>query len=283
MFCLILIAGLPTPMTVSVRGLLEPIDHQIVYAPQDAFVSTLHVDHGDIVQAGDLLATLIDPQLDQQIDECLGEQSVLQEQMRELQTAMISMVNKSAEERGRIEGDFKVVRQKLDGNGRQLQLLQQQRDQLTVRAQQSGRVVGWRMRQQLADRPVHRSQQLMEVVADDGGWIVRAEVPQDRIDHVLRRLGDGSKRTILEADVVFQSFPNQAVRGELRQVGLAAFADSTNPPTGIAEVAVPTTELPIRQSGAAATVAIPCGTKPLFYVAFQDLIRTISQTIRIYL
>ncbi|QDS89551.1 hypothetical protein EC9_37510 [Rosistilla ulvae] len=275
------VAMLPVPMVVSADGKLEPLDKQTVYAPRDAVVDKVHVTHGDMVQPGDILAELIDPQLDQQIDDCLGQQNVLQQRDRELKALMISMAGKTSEERERIEGEFKVVQQKRDGIARQLHLLQQQRTDLTLRASLAGQVIGWRIQHELADRPVRRSQQLLQVVDPDGRWVVRASVPQERIDHVLRAV-DGSQQPV-DAQVIFRSFPSQPLAGSLQNIGLAALTAESEPATGMAEIAVETDLLPIRQPGAIATVAIPCGREPLFYVAFQDLIRAVSEAIGVYL
>ncbi|WP_417738084.1 HlyD family efflux transporter periplasmic adaptor subunit [Rosistilla oblonga] len=275
------VAMIPVPLIVSAEGKLEPVDKQIVYAPRDAMVSKVLVAHGDHVQRGDILAELIDPQLDQQIDDCLGQQNVLEQRDRELKALMISMAGKSSEERERIEGEFKVVQQKRDGIARQIRLLQTQRTGLTLRAAQAGQVIGWRIQQELADRPVRRSQQLLQVVDPDGRWVVRASVPQERIDHVLQAV-DGSDKPV-DAQVVFRSFPNQPINGNLQNVGLAALTAESEPATGMAEVAIETADLPIRQPGAIATVAIPCGQEALVYVAFQDLIRAVSEAIGVYL
>ncbi|QDV70267.1 hypothetical protein Poly24_39870 [Rosistilla carotiformis] len=275
------IAMLPVPMVVSADGKLEPVDKQIVYAPRNAVVTKVHVEHGDMVRPGDLLAEMIDPQLDQQIDDCLGQQNVLEERDRELKAMMISMARKSSEERERIEGEFRIVQQKRDGIARQLQLLQDQRAELTLRADQAGQIIGWQIQQELTDRPVHRSQKLLQVVDPDGRWVVHAGVPQQRIDHVLGAI-DASEADV-DVQLIFRSFPNQPIAGALRNVGLAAVTSESEAAVGMAEIRVETAALPIREPGATATVAIPCGRKPLVYVAFQDLIRTVSEAIGVYL
>lgn len=278
---LAVIAVIPVPMVVSADGKLEPLDKQVVYAPRDAVVTQVLVSHGDMVQPGDVLAELIDPQLDQQIDDALGQQNVLQQRDRELKALMISMAGKSSDQRERIEGEFEVVQQKRQGIARQLRLLQQQRTDLTLRATQAGQVIGWRIQQELTDRPVRRSQQLLQVVDPDGQWVVRADVPQERIDHVLRAI-DASEDPV-DVQVIFRAFPGQPLPGKLHNVGLAANTVGSGTAMGMAEIDLETAALPIRETAASATVAIPCGRRPLVYVAFQDLIRAVSEAVGVYL
>lgn len=290
---IVVLGALPVPMVVTAEARLEPRQVQILYAPRDAVVAEMWIEHGDQVQTGDALLRLVDSELDRSLNALLGRRAVLTERAAELRARLVSRTVNDADEAERLQTEQRVTSEELRSVAAELVVLEEERERLVLRSDRSGLVDAWQIRERLANRPVRRGQSLFRIVAPDGGWLIEADVPQNRLDHVIASEQNGPTR----GEVVLTAFPDRAVSGQLEKIGPAAWMPgggqspaslaAATPsmgaePTGTVTFSVDPDDLPLLQAGAPAKIGIDCGYRPLAYVACQDLVRTVVGWLRLY-
>lgn len=308
--CLVaIIACMPVPMKVTGRAELSAVGTQFLYAPAAGTISEVFVQHGQAVDVGDPLMQMVDRTLDEQAEVLLGQQAVLIERTAELSGQLMNGTSRRREDQTRSQSEQKVIAQQLDSLDRQLAMLAEQRERLTIRSDREGIVDGWRLKRNMEGRPVKAGEPLLAVIQPDQGWLVEAFIPQSRLDHFLtqvdsvsvvpsqdREVGiattDGelndlfsgdSERPTLKAQVVLQSHPQLAFTAQLVDVGPAIVQQADTGPVSRALFELSSEGLPAIQTGSPATVSIDCGRRPLAYVAFQDFIRTFRGAVGLYL
>ncbi|QEG39446.1 HlyD family efflux transporter periplasmic adaptor subunit [Roseimaritima ulvae] len=278
------VAVIPVPLVVTARAELAAIGTQFLYAPSDGVVTEVFVQHGQPVQSGDVLLTITDRDLEDQIEILSGQRAVLVERSAELSTSLTDGSLRRREDQTRLQGEKKVLAQQLASIDRQLALHYEQRERLTLRSQRDGVVDGWQLSRTLQGRPVSAGQALLSVIDPATGWQVQAYVPQNRLDHVLAAAQhhDGGEE-VLHANVILDSHPQHSYQARLVDLGPAITLQADVGPAARALFALPPEGLPELQTGSPAEIAIDCGKRPLLYVAFQDLIRSLRAHAGMYL
>ena len=279
-------AFFPLPLIVTAAAIVKPADSQSISTPRDAIVQRVHVEHGQIVHWGDPLVTLVDPELEREITELIGRRAVLAQQQSRWTDALVDTSSSQTEQNEQIEGQRSLVIEEISSVDQQLELLQQIKASLVVRADRGGIVEGWRIKERFSGRPLRRGDHLLAVVAEDSRWIAEAQIPQNRLAHVR----DAAASDRLRADLVLDVDPQKRWRASLSMFGpsLSASDDS---------VAATAALLTLDQdnfgpasspgqfnaiSGSPARVIFDCGSAPLAYLLFQDLARTMRGSIGLY-
>lgn len=290
---IVVIGALPVPMIVTADARLEPRQVQTLYAPRDSVVAEMWVEHGDKVEPGDAVLRLVDSELDRSISALLGRRAVLTERAAELRGRLVSRSANDAEEAERLQTEQRVTNEELRSVAAELIVLEEERERLVLRSDRGGIVDAWQIRERLGNRPVRRGQSLFRIVAPEGGWLIEADVPQNRLDHLIASQATGPAR----GEVILTAFPDHAISAQLEQIGPAAWMSAPGrmapplsaataslgvEPTGTVTFSVDPDALPLRQPGAPAKIGIDCGRRPLAYVACQDLVRTVVGWLRLY-
>lgn len=281
-----IIACFPVPLVVHCEGELYAANAQSVYAPRDGVVSEVLVEHGQAVQKDQILVRMVDQQLEQQHQSLVGERAVLLQRSGEIRGALVGQSNSHREESQRLQGEQRIVSQKIDAIDRQLALLEHERGRLTLKSDRDGVVDGWQIRRSLTERPVHRGDPLLSVIEPDGPWRVETRLAQNRIDLVLAalRATDAKEETTAQYHrVALTSAPEKLLLAEFEQMGPVVDFENEEGPAAQTSFLIAGQTLPEIQTGAPATVAIDCGYRPLLFVAFQDFIRTFTGKLRMYL
>ncbi len=278
------VAAVPVPLVVTARAELSAIGTQFLYAPSDGVVTEVFVQHGQTVQTGDVLLTITDRKLEDQIEILSGQRAVLVERTAELSGSLADSSLRRREDQTRLQGEQKVIAQQIASIDRQLALQYEQRERLTLRSQRNGIVDGWQLARTLQGRPVSVGQALLSVIEPSTGWQVEAFVPQDRLDHVLATASDHEDLSqTLPATVVLDSHPQLCFEARLVSLGPAITVQADAGPAARALFALPPDGLPDLQTGSPAQISVDCGKRPLVYVAFQDFIRAFRATAGMYL
>lgn len=262
----------PANYDVKARGELQPDFRRDIFAPADAVVLDLPVEHGRQVEADQTLAVLRNPELDYELQRVQGE---LDTARQRLATVEAERVQERVEERdgpsryGQLTAEQEELRVRLESLRQQLAILQQQQRELTVRSPIRGQVVTWQVENRLRARPVVRGQRLLRVADLDGPWILELQLPEDRIQPVL----DATRMGASPAEVSFllETEANTVYRGRLRRVAMSAELGPQQDLRVLAIVDVPRElGLPLRP-GAGVVAKIHCGRRSLGYVWFHDL------------
>jgi len=279
------LAMLPFPLVVMSTATIRPADVQTISASREALVDQIHVEHGQWVNPGDTLLTLVDIELQQQIANLIGQRAILEQQQARWTHAIVSASASMAGDHDHHQSEQRLVAEEIRAIDQQLALLRTVESSLIIRADRRGTVNAWRLEERLQNRPLRRGDHLLQVVAAESPWWVDAQVPQHRISHVETALGER-----LTASVALMARPHESQVAALVRLG-PAFRNETDGQAATLVVLrmehdALDTQTTFRdanvQSGAPAQVTFRCGTAPLAYVLFQDVIRTLQSTVRLY-
>ena len=282
----------PIPMNVRCNATIAPAVVQQVTAPRDTIVQTLHVRHGQSVLLGEPLVTLVDPSLDQEITELLGRRAVLAEKRSRWNRMLVNRSSQS-EEIQRLESEQALVREEIQGIDNELALLSEAQKGLVLRAQRSGIVDAWRIKQRLEDRPLTRGDLLLRVIGKDSHWVAEAQVPQNRIRHLRQSKTNGE----IKVSVSLEAQPDLSIAGELTEIGPAVLNNTSGVPTNLVSIRLNENAVSrmatkkvgrdqsddLLQIGAPSTVVLECGERPVLYVLFQDVIQSVRANVGLYL
>ena len=186
MVVIAILVCLPMPSLVPVTGVIRPVELDTYHAASDAVVDSLHVNHGQMVRRGDLLATLTSSDLQEQETSLLGRQAVLLRQQEQVNQTLMS--RPSAQSNSESIHDGREVEEEIESIRRQLEIIRESKDRLVLRAMRDGRVDAWRLQERLANRPLRRGDDVLSVIAEDSAWVVDARVPQTRLQTVDKAL-----------------------------------------------------------------------------------------------
>jgi multidrug efflux pump subunit AcrA (membrane-fusion protein) len=167
------------------------------------------------------------------------------------------------------------------GLQRQLALLRQKEEQLTVRSPIAGEVVTWRLRDKLVHRPVERGQTLVTIVDPAGPWELELRMPERRVGHLVRAaegLGE-------DLDVTFHlaTHPGEEFHGMVTELHRTADVQGEDGNTVLVRVAVAREELPDLRPGATVNARVHCGRRPLGYVWLHEAIEAVQSRVMFWL
>ncbi|HEX5104954.1 MAG TPA: HlyD family efflux transporter periplasmic adaptor subunit, partial [Pirellulaceae bacterium] len=235
------LALVPTDFEVAARGKLQPAERREVFAPLDGVVAQVAVRHGELVEAGSILAELTNTDLELQLASLIGRQTTNAERLAALQRALLDtrngMSRLTAAEENRLAGEMLELRQEAESIERELALVRQKQQQLTIVAPQRGQVVTWKVEDLLLHRPVQRGQGLLTLANPDGPWELELYLPERRIKHV-------QAQSQLDATFALASHPGQTFRGRVVEIEQSAEVRGDEGNTVLVRVAVEKEELP---------------------------------------
>jgi hypothetical protein len=210
------------------------------------------------------------------------------------------------DERLKLAGEIERIEEERKSLAKQFEILSAEKERLTITSPIDGKVVTWRVRELLEDRPVNAGTSIMEVADPATAWEVQIEVPEAKMGHVNRHL-----RVIREQDpdaqleVTFilatHTNPEDKLRGKVTNIHTSAEVNGEEGSTVRMTVAFDQQELlkivetskDDGKSAAAASAAsaeqvlaqlksnlkvgadvkakIHCGREPVGYVLFHEL------------
>lgn len=198
-----LLFGLPIPSIVSTTGLIRPSELDTYHANLDATIQTIHVTHGQTVRRGDPLVTLTSKDLDEQQTTLLGRRAILVQRREQFNRNLVSP-DRRRDGFSNLGGE--EIQEEIDSINQQLQLISRSQDELTLRARRDGRVDAWRIEPRFGNRPLHRGDAVLSLIADETNWVVDATIPRNRI----RRVDDAMAVDHLSANVAPRWSPDQS-------------------------------------------------------------------------
>jgi multidrug efflux pump subunit AcrA (membrane-fusion protein) len=274
----------PTEFQVQARGKLQPSHRSEIFAPLDGLVSSVAVEHGQIVEPGAVLAQLTNTDLDIQLAAVLGRETTNRERLTAIERILLDnkggAARLSAIEENRLFGERLQLVQESQNIERELALLRDKQRQLTVVANERGQVVTWKVRDLLLKRPVARGQGLMTLADPDGPWEVELYLPERRLAHIQRAL-DGS--SALAVTFILSSQPGQTFHGTVAEIENTAEVRGDEGNTILIRVAVDKGELPQLHDQTTVTAKLDCGRTSIGYAWFCDFIETIQTKVLFWL
>ncbi|MCM2371822.1 HlyD family efflux transporter periplasmic adaptor subunit [Aporhodopirellula aestuarii] len=274
-----LLLCLPIPSMVPATGLIRPLELDTYHTVADATVETLHVYHGQTVQSGDMLATLVSRELTERKTTLLGRRAVLMQRRDQFNHALVASSSPTGGA-AELQSDHEIS-EEIDAIDRQLELIAECEADLVLRARRDGRVDAWRLQERLAGRPLKRGDVVLSVIAEDTTWVVDATIPQRRVARVDHALAEEN----LTAEVSTRWAPGESQKATPHRFGPVVPDPVDGTPGVILRMTLsaapqlgdqPLTETPAR-------VAIHCGRTSLGWFLMEDIVSWCQTRVGIYL
>jgi multidrug efflux pump subunit AcrA (membrane-fusion protein) len=263
---------------VEAPATLRPAIERDIFATADGKVADVRIHHGDRVSPGDILAVIDDPQLALDAQRVAGE---IDTTRKRLEAIAVARTDRQVREEANhdklpLSAEAEQLGKTLTSLQLQQQILQRRREALTLRSPIQGVVLTLDVQNLLQTRPVQRGQILFSVADTSAGWQLSAELPQDRLGHVVAATRDGAKLPVrfrLAGDTE-HTYP-----GRVGSISTAAVLETAgldqDIPTFEVVVDVEADALANARPGMNAQVRIRCGRRSLGYVWLHDVWDTV--------
>lgn len=263
---------LPMDFTVEGRGELLPEVRRNIFAPAEGVIDKILVQHGDEVTAGQPLLVLRRPQLDYEMTRVTGEMLTARKRLDGLTATRLGGTAAATENREQFHqrtAEEEEVKELLKSLDKQLVLLKQQAEELTIRSPIAGQVLTWDVSQLLESRPVERGQLLLRVDDLNGPWELELRVPDQKIGHVLqqRQAGDDA----LAISFLLATDPDQTHNAVVREVAMNTDTVDETGPQVLLTATLERAEIPRLRPGADVIAKVHCGRRSLGFVLLHDI------------
>ena len=266
----------PYPFSLGARGSLVPQQQTEIYAKLDGVLTEIHVSNsGDtLVEEGQLLATMASSTLELRIGDLEGRLAQAKEELRFATDGKNS--SQDPEETAAYSFQYQRAQQTILNLENERSVLLKDRDFLEVRSPIAGQVVNWQVRQNLLRRPVRFGQHLMTVVPPETEWLIELEMPERRLAHLTRAMEDSKE--VLTVTFALLSWPGKEFEGELISVDqkLDVYSDEGNAALVRVRFSNDLIAEELLRSGTRVSGKVHCGTQPVGYALFYELIETVQ-------
>lgn len=279
----------PWSFALGAKGKLIPKDRQEIYAEvSGTLTEVLESDSaGGQISAGTVLAQMSNHELQLQMERLSGELAKAEAQISNLNHQQLEKSrgqNREQERRDRfyLETELAKASALRDSLKQELEIARRQIEALTIRSPIAGQLVDWQLRRQLLGRPVNRGDRLMTIVAPDSKFEVELFVPEKRVGHLLAAVNQSQQP--LAVHFTLASHPEIQVSGLISQIEpvLNLHESEGNSARVLVRFDQEQMAKDLLRTGTRVTARIECGSRPLGYVLFHEVIETAVGTWRFW-
>ncbi|HMO13975.1 MAG TPA: HlyD family efflux transporter periplasmic adaptor subunit, partial [Pirellulaceae bacterium] len=275
----------PYPFTLGSSGNLTPTTTHKIFALTDGTLTELHVpdDPDEIVQPNQLLAVLANPDLQREIQSLEGEINQTIEQIdkyNRIQTTASDQLEAS-----RIMGDRAEAQERLLSLQEQVKLKKVEAQNLQVFAPHAGRIIDWKLRENLLRRPISRGQNLMTLVDPQTDWHIELELPERRTVHLFEALKQPAALEQIVVTFTLASYPGTTFTGKIIEIDRRLDVHSENNNTLKLIVAFDKSLIPrdLLREGTRVNAKVEVGKRSIGYVWLHELFETIQSQLMFWL
>ncbi len=271
---------IPADFEVEARGVLQPRNRRDVFARSDGIVSEVLTEHARECQENEVLVVMTRSQLEFELSRVLGETQTARKRLASVQVARLDVNPRTAADRekyNQLTAEEEEVQELLKSLEQQHDVLKAQREDLLVKSPLTGQVVTWNVRQALESRPVQRGQVLLQVAQLNGPWVLEAEIPDDRVGHVL----DARQRLHRDLPVSFMiaTEPGAVYQGVLEKMALATDVRPPEKANVLVTIAIDRDQIPQLRPNATVVSRIHCGRRSVGFVWFHSFWELIQKKV----
>jgi multidrug efflux pump subunit AcrA (membrane-fusion protein) len=265
----------PTDFVIDGRGELQPAMQRHIFAPADAVIESIHVEHSGKVAAGDVLLELRDSELDFKMASILGD---LQTQQKRLETVRARRLNfarlnsDDSTEFDDLTSEEERLKTTIASLAEQKEIVSRQLAELSVASNIDGEVLTWGIDEILKSRAVRRGERLLTVADTDGEWRLEMWIADHDVEHVIHARRQTEE---LAASFVLASRSGTAVHGHVEQIGMATEMTSEGRPGVRVVIAFDRHDVESLRPGTTAFVKIHCGRRAIGYVWFREVLEVV--------
>ena len=264
--------------SIKAVGKLMPAEQFRAYAPFDGEVQNVWVSSGQIVERDQPLLNLYDERLATQHltlqNELAQKKKTLSAHNAQMDQSQTPMTMSE-----RIELNAKIAQTQSEIDGLMLRLESSQRllQKAEMRSEIPGRLATFRPDDLLSGRPVARGDLLVEVMNEDGPWILELQIPAKRYGHLMQEYQ--TNQSARPATFVLATDPERTYEATIQEVSSRASDDGQGGAVFQLRAKITDDEHSPRTIGADVTASIDCGQQPLGYVLFGDIIDWVQMRI----
>lgn len=263
-----------TDFTIEADGRLMPVERRGVFAPADAIVTDILVADGSVVTVGQPLAKLIDSDLELEYSRLEGELQTAAARLDAVQARRKLLRGNRDVDASLLSIEEEELKATVAGLERQRDIVQRQRERLSVLSPLAGRVARWDLKEVLQSLPVRHGQNLMDVYNPDGPWRLELQIPDSVAGYV--RLAAQSQPRV---EFVFQTDPGRVQSAVLNTLSDATDLDAKGQLSVRGIVELPQGEVAAPQRGASVTAKIHCGRRAVGFVWFREVIEFVQRRV----
>jgi len=282
----------PYDFTVTADGNLVPELRRNVFAGMDGLVVDVPVRHGKHVERGELLARLRSMELEAEMIRLQGEYERTGRQIASVQRQRMLLESRPARDADldELTGQLAQLREQFKSLSLQRELLEKKKERLEITSPIAGKVVTWKVKDMILNRPVRRGQRLMEIDDPSSNWELKIYVPEAKMGHVaryFRQRQEKDSKYQLRVTFILATHPSEQLEGVVEEIDHSARLHGEDGNTVQMRVsfdqdsltrlvAHPAEDLKV---GADAKAKIHCGRRAIGYVWFHDLFEFVQSRI----
>jgi biotin carboxyl carrier protein len=265
----------PYDFTLEGKGSLRPKVRRHVFAMLDGEVRHILVEDDSPVKKGDLLVVEDSRDLEKEIEAKSGELRQTEAEIDSTRSQSIGDDDESSEaDRNQQVARLSQLEMTALSLRKQVELLTEQQQLLEIHSPIDGKVVEWRLHENLLGRPVTKGQELMEIADPDGPWELEVRMPESRMGYVSEawKASDGK----LKVDFILATHPANKLEGWVAEIEPSAEVRGDEGNTVLVRVDFDQQMLRDTFSepkiGAGVTAKIHCGRRSIAFVWLHDLL-----------
>ncbi len=284
-----LVLAIPVPIRLHATAILVPLVQQHVYAPMDATVDAVLVEHGQSVKRGDPLIRLKSLSLSLELEQAVAQQSRNAQRLVDIGAMLLRETTLSSLQRIELEGERRTIESNRLIEVNQLALLQKQIDALLVVACVDGIVSTWNVQDSLRDRPIRTGQWLLTLHESESPWILEASLPErDAQEFRLAIEDDLNPPVAIMTSMPQIQLPVHLLSGSLPRIDNGqqseAFIDSHSTALRMRfELDADTLPAQVAVAGATARISIPIGRGPLIWALGKDFAYKVWSRVQLWI
>ncbi len=264
----------PADFTLEGSGRLRPKIRQNVFAMLDGEAQEVRVEHDSQVAKGQVLVVQRSRDLEKEIESTNGQ---LQQDLADIDANSRQLLDDeelSEAERSQKQAHISQLSERVKSLRDQLELLNTKQEMLIVRSPIDGRVVTWKVEEELLTRPVSRGQILMEVADPTKDWELEILMPESRMGHIAKAWAEANGD--LPVTFFLATNPASKLAGRVEEIHRSAEVRGEDGNTVLIRVSFDQQKL--REAignpkiGAGATAKVHCGRRSIGYKHLHDLI-----------
>ena len=157
-----------------------------------------------------------------------------------------------------------------------MKVLDEKKELLQVKSPIDGRVVKWKVQEELQGRPVTRGQVMMEVADTSGPWELEVMMPESRMGYISQAWNESNANRDLPVTFILATSPSKKLHGKVEEIHRSAEVRGEEGNTVLIRVSFDQDKLREVVSdpkiGAGATAKITCGRRSVAFVWLHDLL-----------
>lgn len=283
------VMAIPVPIQLHATAVLVPLVQQHVFAPLEATVEDVLVEHGQEVKLGDPLLRLRSPSLSAELEQTLAQQNRNAQRLQDIDGRLLRETSLSNSQRDELEGERKSILSVQDTESKQLALLRSQMASLSVTSSMDGVISTWNVHDSLKDRPLRTGQWLLTIQESEALWILEATLPE-RDANEFRLAMEKDQAPAL---ATLTSYPQLQLPVRLRQTTKPRIESRrkgesmVDPNLSVLRMRfeIDTDRLPedVAVAGATARISIPVGRGPLIWALGKDFAYQVWSRIQLWI